>query len=57
MRNKIIDEYDRHRYILEGDRLSEVEKENYRSIVDKTAEAGEYDTALKLGNAGLYTAV
>ena len=47
LQNEIIDEFDRHRYVLEGEKLSETEKENYRAILDKTAEAGEYETALK----------
>lgn len=47
LRNEIIDEFDRHQYVLGGNRLSEAEKDNYRSILDKTAEPGEYETALK----------
>ena len=47
LRNEIIDEFDRHRYVLDGDKLSEAEKENYRAILDKSAGPGEYETALK----------
>ena len=47
LQNEIIDEFDRHRYVLEGEKLSETEKENYRAILDKTAGPGEYETALK----------
>lgn len=47
LRNEIIDEFDRHRYVLEGEQLSEAEKENYGAILDKSAEPGEYETALK----------
>ncbi|MGN0485518.1 MAG: AAA family ATPase [Lachnospiraceae bacterium] len=47
LRNEIIDEFDRHRYVLESDKLAEEDKENYRKILDKTAEPGEYETALK----------
>ena len=53
LRNEMIYEFDRHRYVLEGKRLSDAEKKSYERILDKTAEAGEYETALKLLSACL----
>ena len=48
LRDEIIYEFDRHRYVLLGDRLSEEEKQNYQAILDKSAEPEIYATALKL---------
>ena len=48
LRDEIIYEFDRHRYVLLGDRLSEEEKQNYQAILDKSAEPEVYATALKL---------
>ena len=53
LRNEMIYEFDRHRYVLEGKRLSDAEKRSYERSLDKTAEAGEYETALKLLSACL----
>ena len=47
LKDDIIDEYDRHKYILNGEGLSEREKEKYKEILDETASEGEYATALK----------
>ncbi|MGN0482442.1 MAG: AAA family ATPase [Lachnospiraceae bacterium] len=47
LKNEIFYEYDRHKYVLNGDRLSEKEKEKYRQILEETADAGDYATALK----------
>ncbi|MGN0483838.1 MAG: AAA family ATPase, partial [Lachnospiraceae bacterium] len=47
LKNEIFYEYDRHKYVLNGDQLSEKEKEKYRQILEETADAGDYATALK----------
>ncbi|MGN0484028.1 MAG: AAA family ATPase, partial [Lachnospiraceae bacterium] len=47
LKNEIFYEYDRHKYVLNGDRLSEKEKEKYRQILEETADAVDYATALK----------
>ncbi len=43
----IADEYKRHRYVLEGDALSELEKEKYNSIIELKASEVEYTNVLK----------
>lgn len=48
LKDEIIYEFDRHRYVLFGDRLSEAEKQNYQAILDKSAEPEVYATSLKL---------
>lgn len=53
LRDEIIYEFDRHRYVLLGDRLSEEEKQNYQAILDKSAEPEVYATALKLLSSSL----
>ncbi len=45
--NEIISEYDRHRYVLEGDALSEEDKQQYMQILKREAGPAEYATALK----------
>ncbi len=47
LRDEIIYEYDRHRYVLEGDRLTEEEKENYRKILSEKADPDKYATAIR----------
>ena len=47
LRDEIINEFDRHRYVLNGKKLSEEEKENYRELLKRTAAPGDYATALK----------
>ncbi|MGN0482233.1 MAG: AAA family ATPase [Lachnospiraceae bacterium] len=47
LRDEIIYEFDRHRYVLDGDKLSEEEKKNFREILAKKAEPNAYATALK----------
>ena len=46
LRSEIIYEYDRHRYVLEGDFLTEEEKDNYRRILAEKAEPDKYATAI-----------
>ncbi|MDY4894025.1 MAG: AAA family ATPase [Agathobacter sp.] len=46
LRSEIIYEYDRHRYVLEGDFLTEEEKDNYRKILAEKAEPDKYATAI-----------
>jgi hypothetical protein len=46
IREKIIDLYNEHRYLLEGGQLNEVEARRYRQILDGTAEQALYDRAL-----------
>ena len=53
LKDEIIYEFDRHRYVLFGDRLSEEEKQNYQAILDKSAEPEEYATSLKLLSSSL----
>lgn len=53
LKDEIIYEFDRHRYVLFGDRLSEEEKQNYQAILDKSAEPEVYATALKLLSSSL----
>lgn len=53
LRNEIIYEFDRHRYVLAGANLSEEEKQNYQAILDKSAEPEVYATALKLLSSSL----
>lgn len=47
LRAEIIYEYDRHRYILEGEKLTWEEKNSYDRILNKTASLDEYATAVK----------
>ena len=47
LRSEIIYEYDRHRYVLEGDFLTEEEKDNYRRILAEKAEPDKYATAIR----------
>ena len=47
LRSEIIYEYDRHRYVLEGDFLTEEEKDNYRKILAEKAEPDKYATAIR----------
>ncbi|MGN0483681.1 MAG: AAA family ATPase [Lachnospiraceae bacterium] len=44
---ELIDEFDRHKYVLNGDKLSEEEKESYREVLKGTAAPSVYATALK----------
>ena len=53
LKDEIIYEFDRHRYVLFGDRLSEEEKQNYQAILDKSAEPEVYATSLKLLSSSL----
>ena len=53
LKDEIIYEFDRHRYVLLGDRLPEEEKQNYQAILDKSAEPEVYATALKLLSSSL----
>lgn len=53
LKDEIIYEFDRHRYVLFGDRLSEAEKQNYQAILDKSAEPEVYATSLKLLSSSL----
>ncbi len=46
IKDEIVDEFRRHDYILESDRLSQ-EKEDYKRITRKEGEEGLYITALK----------
>ncbi|MDY4922016.1 AAA family ATPase [Frisingicoccus sp.] len=48
LKDEIIREFDRHSYVLLGDQLSGKEKEDYRRILNETAEPNKYATALKL---------
>ena len=48
LRNEMIYEFDRHRYVLKEKRLSDAEKKSHERNVDKTAQTGKYETALKL---------
>ncbi len=43
----IAEEYKRHRYVLEGDTLSELEKEKYNSIIELKASEDDYTDILK----------
>lgn len=47
LKGDIIDEFDRHKYVLNGEGLSEKEKEKYKEILDETASESDYATALK----------
>lgn len=47
LRDEIINEFDRHRYVLNGEKLSEEEKESYREVLKRTAAPSDYATALK----------
>lgn len=47
LKDDIIDEFDRHKYVLNGEGLSEKEKEKYKEILDETASESDYATALK----------
>ena len=47
LKDEIIYEFDRHRYVLNGDKLSEEEKKSYREILEKKAEPSAYATAMK----------
>ena len=47
LQDEIIDEFDRHRYVLQGEKLSEEEKESYREVLKRTAAPGKYAMALK----------
>ena len=53
LRDEIIYEFDRHRYVLLGDHLSEEEKHNYQAILKGTAEQEKYATSLKLLSSSL----
>ena len=45
--DEIADEYDRHRYVLSSDILTEAEKKEYTEILEKRAEYQKYARALK----------
>lgn len=45
---EIIDEFTRHRYVLDSAQLAENEKEMYRNVMNRNADAIEYAKALKL---------
>ena len=47
LRSEIIYEYDRHRYVLEGNLLTGEEKDNYRKILAEKAEPDKYATAIR----------
>ena len=47
LRSEIIYEYDRHRYVLEGNLLTEEEKDNYRKILAEKADPDKYATAIR----------
>ena len=47
LRSEIIYEYDRHRYVLEGNLLTGEEKDNYRKILAEKAEPNKYATAIR----------
>jgi len=46
IREKIVDLFDEHRYLLESGRLTDVEAVRFRQILDKTADRALYDRAL-----------
>ena len=48
LKYEIIDEFERHRYVLNGDCLSEREIEKYNNILSNQASPAEYATALKI---------
>lgn len=51
--NGIMAEYERHRYLLQGDALSAKQKERYIAIMDRNAEPSEYAGALQFLSACL----
>lgn len=40
-------EYDRHRYVLEGEQLSDADKEVYKSLMERKGDREQYATSLK----------
>lgn len=44
---EIIEEFERHRYVLESDALLPAQKENYKSVMESKAEWSEYAFALQ----------
>ncbi len=55
LKNEIIDEFERHSYVLEGNVLSEKNKKRYQNVIDETAEESDYATALKFLSQCLYS--
>ena len=51
--NGIMAEYERHRYLLQGNALSAKQKERYVTIMDRNAEPSEYAGALQFLSACL----
>ncbi len=47
LRRQIAREYDRHRYVLQGNALSEMEKQRYQAILDLEDDKSLYADALK----------
>lgn len=47
LKDEIAEEYDRHRYVLLGDSLSEIEKGRFQKIMEHTAERIDYAKALE----------
>ena len=47
LKAEIIDEFDRHKYVLQGDKLTKKEKEKYTEFLEETVDASDYATALK----------
>lgn len=45
--DEICKEFERHRYVLQGDALIEINKEKFLQIMNRKADPGEYATALK----------
>ncbi len=55
LKNEVIDEFERHSYVLEGNVLSEKNKKRYQNVIDETAEESDYATALKFLSQCLYS--
>lgn len=56
LKEEIAEEYQRHQYVLECDRVSEENKRKFREIADRKAEYDDYSGSLKFLSVCLYQA-
>ncbi|MCI9137126.1 MAG: AAA family ATPase, partial [Lachnospiraceae bacterium] len=56
MKNELAEEFQRHKYVLESDRVDDSDKNMFRKLASGKAEYGEYSGALKFLSKCLYQA-